>query len=120
MKKVGVLTLATLALALADVKQANAGVVVGATINVPVASGYYSPAYSGYYSDAYAYPRPAYGYGYNGYGYCPPPRVVYSPPVVTYRPPVYAPVVSFGYNFGGGYYRHGHYPYHYRHYRGCW
>ena len=122
MKRILILTCASLALALAGIQSASARnrVVVGATVGIPLAPGYYShssPGYvSGYYSSGY-YPRPA----YNNYGYrhCAPPVVVYPPPIVTYRPAVYvgAPVVSFGYSFGTGYhpaYRS------YRHYRGCW
>ena len=121
MKRILILTCASLALAFVGTPAASARVVVGATVGIPLAPGYYasatySPGYaSGYYSSGY-YPSPGYNYGYRS---CPPPVVVYPPPVVTYRPPVYvgAPVVSFGYTFGGGYH-HGYRSY--RPYRGCW
>jgi hypothetical protein len=122
MKKTLFLTMTGLVLALASAQSASARVVVGATVGIPAISGYYSSSYvPGYASRCYSpsyYSTPSYSYGYS---YCPPPPVVvYPPPIVTYRPPVYvgAPVVSFGFNFSGGPYRHGYS--HYRPYRGRW
>jgi len=105
MKKIILLALMTAALAGAAVQKASAGVVVGASIGVPVAPGYCAPAYYPGYSN-YSYPRPAYyGYGYN-YNYCPPPVAYVRPPVV-YGPSFYVapPVFRFGFGFGG----HGHF-----------
>ena len=121
MKKILFLVAAGLALTLASAPRASGRVVVGATVGIPAISGYYSPSYApGYYSPRY-FPTPSYHYGYS---YCPPPPVVvYPPPIVTYRPRAYvgAPVVSFGFNFNGGHYRHGYgYSHRYGAYRGCW
>src|SRR5437867_6513734 len=111
MKKIIILTLMALALAGANVQQASAGLVVGATFGVPI---------GGCYSPGYCYSRPAYNYGYN-YNYCPPPAVVYAPPPVIYRPPVYVapPVISFGFGgYYGGYRHHSyHRPYYHYHHR---
>jgi hypothetical protein len=112
MKRILILSCALLAFAFGGMEAASARVVVGATVGIPLAPSYY--ASRGYYSSG-CYPAPVYNYGYR---YHPAPVVVYPPPVV-YRSPVYvgAPVVNFGFSFGGGYY-HGYSPY--RHYRGCW
>ena len=117
MKKIILLALMTAALAGAAVQKASAGVVVGASIGVPVVSGYCAPAYNpGYYN--YGYARPYYGYGYN-YNYCP-PRFAYAPPVV-YGPSFYVapPVFRFGFGYGG-YGRFNHFPHHHFSHRGHW
>src|SRR5882724_10704355 len=109
MKKLILLALMTAALAGAAVQKASAGVVVGASIGVPVASGYCAPGYSrGYYNQGYynyGYARPYYGYGYN---YCPPP-VAYGPSFF-----VAPPVFRFGFGFGG-YGHHNYYGHHFSH-----
>jgi hypothetical protein len=107
MKKLIILAVACLTLGFASTQKASAGVVVGASIGIPVYGGYSGYCGPRYYSGYYPYARPYYGYAYN---YCPPAPVYYGYGVPAYRPYVAAPVVSFGFNFGG--YGHGHYSHH--------
>ena len=117
MKKLMILTVLTIAMAGFVVQKASAGVVVRASIGIPVpgvyvGGPYATPAYIPAYTGVATY-APAPAYYPPGVVYTPPPVYVTPPaPVVVVRPPVVVSAPILGIGFGPFFHSHGFHHHH--------